>query len=161
MRIVSNTGPLLHLCESRSLDLLRLSGELHIPAIVAIELKRLMPTWQAPEWVTVDNVTGMFAKQAAAWQQAGLLDAGEAEAIALISQIQADWFLTDDAAARLLAQSLNFEVHGSLGIVLWSAAVSHLSQGEAEQALERLSRSSLWISARILAEARDALATMF
>jgi predicted nucleic acid-binding protein len=161
MRIVSNTGPLLHLTEAQTLSLLRFAGELHIPAMVAIELGRQLPTWQTPEWIMVDNVTGIFGKQAIAWQQAGLLDPGEAEAIALVSQIQADWFLTDDAAARLLAQSLNLEVHGSLGIVLWAAAVGHLSQGEAEQALERLSHSSLWISTRILADARAALTTMF
>lgn len=110
---------------------------------------------------TGDNVTGMFSKQAMVWQQAGLLDPGEAEAIALVNQIHAAWFLTDDAAARLLAQSLDIEVHGSLGVILWAAAVGHLSRCEAEQALERLSHSSLWLSARILADARNALAKMF
>jgi predicted nucleic acid-binding protein len=161
MRIVSNTGPLLHLTEAHALSLLRFTGELHIPAMVAIELKRQLTTWQTPEWIIVDNVTGMFGKQAIAWQQAGLLEPGEAEAISLVNQIQADWFLTDDAAARLLAQSLNLEVHGSLGIILWAAAVGHLSQSEAEQTLERLFHSSLWLSTRILADARAALTTMF
>jgi len=103
----------------------------------------------------------MFNRQAIIWQQAELLDSGEAEALALVNQIHADWFLTDDAAARLLAQSLNLEVHGSLGIVLWAAAVGHLSKGEAEQVLERLYHSSLWVSTRILAEARSALTSMF
>lgn len=161
MRIVSNTGPLLHLTEAQAISLIRFAGEIHIPVIVEIELTRQLITWQTPEWVTIDNVTGMFSKQAMVWQQAGLLDPGEAEAIALANQIHADWFLTDDAAARLLAQSLNLEVHGSLGVILWAAAVGHLSQEEAYQALERLSHSSLWISTRILAEARTALMAMF
>jgi predicted nucleic acid-binding protein len=87
----------------------------------------------------------------------GLLDAGEAEAMALARQLSAHWFLTDDAAARVLAASLALEVHGSLGIVLWAATIRHLSRGEAESALDRLARSSLWISAGVLAEARAAL----
>lgn len=85
------------------------------------------------------------------------MDAGEAEAIALARQVQADWFLTDDAAARLFARALGLEVHGSLGIVLWAAAVGHLNRTAAETALNHLARSSLWVSAKVLAEARSAL----
>jgi len=89
------------------------------------------------------------------------LDAGEAEAIALARQIQADWFLTDDAAARLFAQALGLEVHGSLGIVLWAAVAGHLNRAAAEAVLNRLAQSSLWVSARVLAEARSALDQLF
>jgi len=53
------------------------------------------------------------------------------------------------------------EVHGSLGIVLWSAAVGHLSYSESKEALDRLSKTSLWISKDILSEAQKALKTMF
>ena len=99
--------------------------------------------------------------EATAWQQGGLLHAGEAEAIALTRQTRADWFLTDDATARLFAQSLGIEVHGSLGVVLWATAVGHLTRSNAEAALDRLVQSSLWISAKILAEARAALDRLF
>jgi hypothetical protein len=105
----------------------------------------------------VEVLSTPYDEKAIAWQQAGLLDAGEAEAIALARQVQADWFLTDDTAARLFAQVLGLEVHGSLGIVLWAAAVGHLNQTAAEAALNHLARSSLWVSARVLAEARSAL----
>jgi predicted nucleic acid-binding protein len=90
-----------------------------------------------------------------------LLDAGEAEAIALARQLNANWFLTVDAAARVLAASLGLEVHGALGIVLWAATIRHPSRGEAESALNRLAQSSLWISVRVLAEARAALDRLF
>jgi predicted nucleic acid-binding protein len=56
----------------------------------------------------------------------GLLDAGQAEAIALARQLKANWFLTDDTAARVLSASFGLEVHGSLGIVLCAAAMRHL-----------------------------------
>ncbi len=113
----------------------------------------LWPT-QRPAWIQVYVLTGAFAGEAAAWRQAGLLDPGEAEAVALARQINAQWLLTDDAAARLFGQSLSLEVHGSLGVVLWAAAVGRLNRADAEAALDRLAQSSLWISAKVLAEAR-------
>lgn len=67
----------------------------------------------------------------------------------------------DDAAARVFATALGLEVHGSLGIVLWAAARRHLHREEAAVALDRLAHSSLWISARVLAEAQAALHRLF
>jgi predicted nucleic acid-binding protein len=75
--------------------------------------------------------------------------------------MNADWLLTDDSAARLFAQALGLEVHGSLGIVLWSAATGHLDRPDAEATLDRLAHSSLWVSPRVLAEAKTALDQLY
>jgi predicted nucleic acid-binding protein len=160
-RIVSNTGPLLHLNEAQALKLLSLAGEVHIPPGVEVELMYHLPGWQNPAWLTIHTLKEPHTVEAITWQQAGLLDEGEAEAIALAQQLKADWFLTDDAAARLLAQALGLEVHGSLGVVLWAAAINHLDRPEAEAILKQLAQSSLWISARVLAEAMFALDQLF
>ena len=162
-RIVSNTGPLLHLHEAELLPLLRRAGEIHIPRAVDLEMAQHELEWQArkPDWITITPVTTPYDAQATRWQQVGLLGVGEAEAIALARQLNANWLLTDDAAARVLATSLGLEVHGSLGIVLWAAARRHLSRADAESALERLAQSSLWISAGVLAEALAALDRLF
>ena len=72
-------------------------------------------------------------------------------------QIGADWILTDDAAARTMAHHQEFEVHGSLGIILWAAVTGTLGKAEAERALDALAQSSLWVSNRVLSEARSAL----
>lgn len=77
MRIVSNTGPLIHLSESRSLHLLQLAGELHITSIVEIEVREHLPTWQTPDWITIDRLTEIHSAQAKVWQQAGLLEVFE------------------------------------------------------------------------------------
>jgi predicted nucleic acid-binding protein len=138
-------------------------GQVHIPKAVDAEMTQHDSAWQTrrPDWVHIDVLIAPHDVEAAAWQQAGLLNAGEAEAIALVRQTSAHWLLTDDAAARLFAQSLGLEVHGSLGIVLWAAAVGHLDRASAEAVLDRLSQSSLWISARVLAEAKAALDQLF
>lgn len=60
-----------------------------------------------------------------------------------------------------MANSLGFEVHGSLGVVLWSAAIGHLNYRESKNALDKLSKTSLWISKDILLQAQEALKTMF
>ncbi|MGH2670345.1 MAG: DUF3368 domain-containing protein [bacterium] len=53
------------------------------------------------------------------------------------------------------------EVHGSLGVLLWGAATRLLDLSASEAALDRLRRSSLWVSPRVIAEARRALHDLF
>ncbi|HBL30165.1 MAG TPA: hypothetical protein DD490_25295 [Acidobacteria bacterium] len=163
MRIACDTGPLLHLREAGSLALLGRAGRVHIPPAVQSELLTHDPRWavERPAWVEIVPLVPVFATTASVWLRAGLLDRGEAEALALASQLKADWFLTDDTAARTLAQQQGQEVHGSLGIVLWAAATGGLDAAGAAEALAALSRSSLWISAKVLAEAKAALKRMF
>lgn len=161
--VVCDTGPLLHLHQANLLSVLKQAGEVHVPSAVDEELVAHFPTWRsmASKWTKVHALSIGAKHEAEAWVQAGLLDRGEGEAIALARELKADWFLTDDAAARLFAQTMGIEVHGSLGVVLWGAATRHLDSAQAEVALDRLVGSSLWISARVLAEAKGALRQIF
>lgn len=158
--VVSDTGPLLHLWEANALDLLRLLGDIYVPQRVRMELASY-PTWHNPTWLFVGNLLEPHASEAKASQQAGILDPGEAEAIVLAQQLQATWLLTDDAAAKFLAQRLGLEVHGSLGIVIWAAANDHLDRVEAEGLLHRLAQSSLWVSTKVFTEALNALDRLY
>ena len=153
--VVSDTGPLLHLAEADALSLLKYLGEIHIPTVVALEMAEHFPRLKKtlPAWLIINGLEQFHARRASEWQSAGLLDGGEASAIALAQQINADWLITDDNAARLFAQSIDMEVHGSLGVVLWVALKGNLTRSEAEYVLQRLHKSSLWISDNILAEA--------
>jgi predicted nucleic acid-binding protein len=133
----------------------------YAPPQVVAELGFLWPGWQTPAWIKVNQMDESHAAEADAWVQAELLHLGEAEAIALAQQLGAEWLLTDDSAARLFASELGLEVHGSLGVVLWGVAVGHLDRPAAEAALAQLAASSLWLSSRILAEARAAIEEIF
>ena len=163
MRIVCDTGPLLHLLEAESLALLGRAGRVYIPTSVQSELLAHYPRWSAerPDWVEIVPLESTFAREALAWVRSKLLDQGEAEALALCGQLSADWFLTDDTAARMIAQSQGQEVHGSLGVVLWAAATGALDSAGARASLAKLAQSSLWISARVLGEADTALSRIF
>jgi predicted nucleic acid-binding protein len=162
-RIICNTGPLLHLGEAQVLALLALAGEVSIPLAVDLEMLVHQQDWQhqRPAWIIIQRLELPYNTAAAQWQHAGLLHGGEAAAVALAQQLHANWFLTDDTAARVFAQSLGLEVHGSLGIVLWAAAMGHLQRAEAERTLDRLAQSSLWVSARVLAAAKTALEQLY
>jgi predicted nucleic acid-binding protein len=76
----------------------------------------------------------------------------------LALQLKADWLLTDDAEARQFAETLGLEVHGSIGLLLWAVAWGHLSnRKKAYESLDALANSSLWVSERVLREARKAI----
>ena len=162
-QIVSDTGPVLHLHEAACLTLLEHAGTVTVPKAVDSEMVQHVREWHTrkPPWITVAAVMAPYDMRATSWQQSGLLEIGEAEAIALALQLSAMWRLTDDTAARVLATALGFEVHGSWGSVLWVAARGYLSREESVAALDHLAHSSLWISARVLAEARAALDHLF
>jgi predicted nucleic acid-binding protein len=156
---IADTGPLLHLHEAEALYLLSSFQTVLIPAAVERELAALVPEWRAvcPTIVSVRSLDEEQMREATAWAAARLIQRGEAEAIALARGLSAGVLLTDDAAARLFAESLGVEVHGSLGVVLYAAATRRVSQEDARRAVERLARTSLWVSPRVLAAAMQSL----
>jgi predicted nucleic acid-binding protein len=159
-QIVADTGPLLHLHEAQALHLLSLIGLVAVPVRVITELRK-HASHALPTWLTVSPLSPAAQQRATAWPQSGLLHSGEAEALALAEESRPDWFLTDDAAARLMAESMRMEAHGSLGVVLWCAAQHLIPKADAESHLAHLENSSLWLSPRVRAEARMALAKLF
>ncbi len=80
-RIVCDTAPLVSLQESDLLDILPLAGQIYVPPAVKAELRTLDPI---PEWLKIAALDAPSAQEARAWVQAGILDPGESEAIALV-----------------------------------------------------------------------------
>lgn len=161
--IVCDTGPILHLTEANCLNLLKMAGKIYIPEMVDVEMKILTDSWKKdrPEWIFVESLLPDERVKAVSLFREGVIDIGEAEAILLAKRLKPDWFLTDDTKARSIAESINLEAHGSLGIVLWSAAVGHLNYIEAKVTLDNLSKTSLWISKNIMSQAKKALEQIF
>jgi predicted nucleic acid-binding protein len=161
--IICDTGPVLHLHEAAALGLLKQAGEVIIPRAVELELKQLLPEWprRKPRWLRVLALAAQQRRAPVVRQLAQELGEGEAEAITLARSLKADWLLTDDAEARVVAQLAGLEVHGSLGVIVWAAATGRLDEAAAYAALARLGQSSLWMSRRIRAEATAALRNLF
>jgi len=160
--IVSDTGPLLHLSEAGAVDLLSQAGEVLIPAVVAVEFEANAQGWSPPQWARIIELEKPARQKADKWVRAEQVDRGEAEAIALALQEQADWLLTDDAQARQFAEANGLEVHGSIGVLLWSIVSGNVHAREtAHQLLDNLAGSTLWISKQVLREAQKAIDALF
>jgi len=151
---VCDAGPLIHLDELASLDLLgeftiwvpdavwaevsrHRPGSLQHPTILC---HRRMPLQLAPPWLS-------------ALKTALLLDRGESEGLMLMVEAPHAFFLTDDCAARLAAQQLGYRVHGTIGILLRSIRRGQRTAAEVVTILESLpSRSSLYLRPSLLRE---------
>jgi predicted nucleic acid-binding protein len=163
--VVTDTGPLLHLHQAGAVHLLGHMGDVHTTPIVWRELQRHAPTFSTagpPAWLRLCQPSSGAILKASEWVNARILDPGEAEGLAYALESKADLFLTDDAAATSLGESLSLEVHGSLGVVLHAAAEGHLDQASCLGTFANLEqRSTLWMSARVKIAVRDAIAEIF
>jgi len=123
MPVASNTSPLLNLAIIGRLALLREQfREIWVPPAVLKELRLeedlpgSSPVREAREagWLRVEEVKDRSFVQ-------GLqrdLDKGEAEAIVLALQVNAEWTLLDEREGRRVAKSLGLRVTRTLGILL-------------------------------------------
>lgn len=113
MIVVSDTSPLTALLGVGEEEILpRLFGKVIVPGAVRQELARSHAVW--PDWLQVREV----ADTAAAWRLTQLVDAGEAEAIELAKELQADLLLIDERKGRRLAAEEGVPVIGLLGVVV-------------------------------------------
>jgi hypothetical protein len=101
--VVCDTGPLLHLSEAGAMHLLQNSGRILIPKSVTKEFNQNVQGWDPPQWIEVHKLDETAQKRSTKFIESNTVDLGEAGAIALAIQVEADWFVTDDAKARRLA----------------------------------------------------------
>ena len=127
---------------------------------MAEEFKRNVSDIKLPVWVTIKELEEPYHRKTLEWRKQ--IDEGEAAAIALTMQMQAEWLLTDDAIARQFGESLGLEIHGSIGLLLWAVEVGHVeSENEALNSVDALAGSSLWISDRVVNQARKTIRTLY
>lgn len=113
MIVVSDTSPITGLLAVGEIELLsRLFGEVVIPLEVHRELLRTHPT--LPPWIKAQAVSNA----AKALEYCQIVDPGEAEAIELAKELNADRLLIDDFLGRQLAEREGLKIIGLLGVVL-------------------------------------------
>lgn len=150
MIVVSDTTPISELAKVNYLNLLpKLFGRVMIPQGVHDELT----TGQHPaarlvrelSWLDVVAVNNRLAVKEL--QQAGNLDLGESEAIALAEEMNADRLLIDEKAARRVAMARNLPLIGTMGVLLLGKR-----QGELENVkdvLDQMQQQGTRISDRL------------
>lgn len=115
-RVVSNTGPLMHLNEINFIKALEVFREVYIVGEVKSELIR--NKINIPKRIRIVSLKPQFKDIAEILVNKFSLDLGESQSIALALQEKVDYFLTDDLDARTVANVHNVEAHGTVGIIL-------------------------------------------
>ena len=113
MLVVSDTSPISALVQIGRAELLRdLFGTVCIPMAVNDELSRFHSS--LPSFIEVREVTDLARVQSLLPS----LDLGEAEAIVLAIQTQADHLLIDERRGRILASQAGVPIIGLIGVLL-------------------------------------------
>lgn len=148
-KVVSNTGPIIHLSEIFLTAALGIFNLVLIPEEVARELARNKII--IPKKVVVRPLNAQGKDNTMILMNEHNLDLGEAQAIALALQEKTDYFLTDDLDAREVGRIFNLEVHGTVGIILRAFREKILTKETAlEKVRELQTKSSLFITSDLI-----------
>ncbi len=158
-RIICNAGPLIALAKLNRLDLLsKLFGEVEIPQAVyrevvtqglthgAADASLVQLFWKHQEWPIVEVSEQLLLD----FQPETVLDAGEAEVLALAQEDPSALVLLDDDLARKEARRFGVELKGTLGLLVQAFRKQILTFEEVEFLIQQIAaRPDIWIGARI------------
>ena len=126
MLVISDTSPITNLIQIGELDLLKkLFDEIIIPKKVYQELadyegqKREI---DKREWIILKEVANTEAIR----QMRKLLDPGEAEAILLAKELNADFLIIDERKGRQIAEDYGLRIIGLLGVLVRGKQKGHI-----------------------------------
>ena len=153
--VVCDAGPIIHLDELDCLHLLEDFERVFVPDIVRKEVlayrdvafedsnvKWTVISHQSPVEKALQTIFRLFS-----------LDTGEVAALAFMSKEPGRMFLTDDAAARLVATKLGYNVHGTIGVLIRAIRRDLMEPEEVIGTLKRIPlNSTLHIKASLLKE---------
>lgn len=121
MKIVFNSSPLIFLSRLNFLELfLQYDYQFYVPKVVINEINAKQD--EASQYInlSIDN-NSLIIKQVNLLSLANSINErlgrGEAEAIALATELQSDYVILDDFAARREAMRLGLNVKGTLAII--------------------------------------------
>jgi len=148
MVVVSNSSPVIHLAKINKLNLLeKLYTKVIVPEKVYLECTETKQYHQeihlisSSAWMTTLHIKNIRLFNLLYTE----IDAGEAEALVLALEKDADLVLLDDMEARIKARSLGLKVTGTLGILL-KAKNQHLITSSLYEEINKLEQTGFWIS---------------
>jgi len=151
--IVSNASPLINLARIGRFELLRvLYGELLIPSAVYEEVvshgleRDGSSDVRAATWIHSQSPADRLAVAALAAE----LGRGEASAIILARELDAEMLLIDEIRGRRIAQQLGVSVRGTIGVLSQAKREGLLPNVQGE--LDKLCQRGTWIHPRLYRE---------
>ncbi|HAA32490.1 MAG TPA: DUF3368 domain-containing protein [Cyanobacteria bacterium UBA8553] len=151
MVIISNATPLIAFAKIGQLALLqKIVINLVVPKAVADEISTY-PQGQ-PGCIDLQQETWIGVQSIISEQQVSLLlpklDRGEAEVITLATEKQAQLVLIDELTARKVANSLNLNVSGSVGILIRAKQVGEIVA--VKPLLDAMTQQGIYFSQRFI-----------
>ena len=162
-KFVVDAGPFIHLDQIHQLTLLRKLPILFVPTSVVSEIQyetmnpslKTMKRWSNVKIISVRKKSIVLLNSII--EESGLQQ-GEIDCLYLADRLQPCVFLTDDLAARQTAERLQFEVHGSVGLIAYGVKKHWIPVKKAIEALDMLyEQSSLFITYAIIESAMRSL----
>ena len=148
-KVVSNTTPIISLLKIGKLEILKdLYEEIYIPQEVFSEIeagknKRYYLNLLEVEWIRIEQIQD---KKSVAYFLD--LDKGEAEAIILATESEADLILLDEALGRYHAKHAGLKVTGTIGILIKAKKQGLIS--ELKPLLFELREKEVWLSESLI-----------
>ncbi len=150
-KVVSNTTPIISLLKLNRLDLLKqLYTQIYIPVAVYNEIKAGNTKQYYCDLSTIDWIKIIEIKDKQAVKYFLDLDSGEAEAIVLATEINADLIILDEKLGRFHAKHADLKITGTIGILI-KAKKNGLIE-ELKPLLDELSHKDVWISEKLKRE---------
>lgn len=145
LRVVSNTTPIISLLKLDRLELLqKLYNQINIPKadfneIEAGKNKAYYKDLSKIAWININPI-----QDTNALKYFLDLDDGEAEAIILATEIEADLIIIDEKLGRFHAKHADLKITGTIGILIKAKKEGYLK--EIKPLLDELTEKNVWIS---------------
>lgn len=150
-KVVSNTTPIISLLKLNCLDLLRqLYTQIFIPVAVYAEIEAGKSKGYYKDLTKIDWIKITKIQNARAVKYFLDLDAGEAEAIVLATEISADLIVLDEKLGRFHAKHANLKVNETIGVLLKAKTLGLID--ELTPMLNELTAKDVWISEKLKRE---------
>lgn len=150
-KIVSNTTPIISLLKLNRLDLFqKLYTRIYIPYAVYEEIeagktKGYYKDLSKIDWISITKIQDKHAIKFFLD-----LDAGEAEAIVLATEIKADLIILDEKLGRFHAKHADLKITGTIGVLVKAKSEGLIK--ELKPLLNELTDKDVWISEKLKSE---------
>ncbi len=149
-KVISNSSVLIHLAKINELGLLKefyqtitIPEKVRKECIVEVESRYEVAIIKDAEWINVEKVKDRNLVKLLMTT----LDDGEAEAIALAVETNADLILLDDSDAREKARLYGLKITGIVGILLRAKIEGRITS--LKDKLKMLKETGFWIGAEL------------
>lgn len=151
LKVVSNTTPIISLLKISRLDILQsLYQVILIPKAVYDEIESGKNKEYYRDLSTIDWIKTIEISNRNILSQFKDLDAGEAEAIALAKETDADLLLIDEKLGRYHAKNSHLKITGTVGVLLRAKAEGRINL--IEPLLLELKEKEVWFSQKLVRE---------